>query len=243
LNNKQWGALRLSFTGTNRILVPNLLGYGKSGPWRSTEPFDLEQDVAVVSTMIEHAEEPVVLVGHSYGGYLAMKAALKTPERVRALLVHEPVIWGVLYDIGDPETIAEIERADADGLFLSEELGGKEEWWRRFVEIWGGEGAWDALPLERRRAFLGVGPKVFAEVRELYLDRTKIRTWAGLEMPVVITVGAGTQPLEAEACRVVAEALGDSRLVDIVGGHMAPLTATGAFVRELVDLLERLESA
>ncbi len=241
LNNRQWGPLRLGFAGSNAVLAPNLLGYGHTGPWPPAEPFTMDDDVAVVSAMIAARDEPVVLVGHSYGGYLAMKAALAAPDRVRALLLHEPVIWGVLYDEGNDEVIAEIERANGDGLFLSEELGGKERWWRRFVEIWGGPGAWDALPPERRRSFLRAGPKVFAEVRELYFDRTPRAVWAGLEMPVVITVGAGTQPLEARACRVVAEVLPDVRLVDIPGGHMAPSTAPESFVGELAALLDRVE--
>ncbi len=242
LNNRQWGALRLGFAGDNRILAPNLLGYGATGPWPGAAPFTMDDDVAVVRAVVELAETPVVLVGHSYGGYLAMRVGLALPERVRAIVVHEPVIWGVLHDVGDDEVIAEIERANADGLFLSEELGGKEQWWRRFVEIWGGEGAWDALPVERRKAFLAVGPKVFREVRELFLDRTPIRTWAGLSMPLTISVGAGTQPLEVDACRAVSDALPGARLLDVPGGHMAPLTAPAPFCRLLEDAIARVET-
>jgi len=240
LNHRQWSPLRLSLRGEHRILVPDLPGYGKSVPWANAESFTMDDDVDVVSAVIAEAADPVVLVGHSYGGYLAMRAALHAPERVSALLLHEPVIWGVFHGRGDEERLREVERANADGRFLSEEHGGKEPWWRRFIEIGGGEGAWEALPVERREAFLAVGPKVFAEVRALILDRTPVETWAELKMPVVITVGDGTQPLEAHACRVLDVAMPNAHAVAIPGGHMAPITAAGAFAGVLEDLVERI---
>jgi len=240
LNHRQWSPLRLALRATPRLLVPDLPGYGKSMPWEAAASFTMDDDVAAVSAVIEQAEQPVLLVGHSYGGYLAMRAALRAPERVSAILIHEPVIWGVFYGLADEEKIREIERANADGLFLSEEHGGKERWWRRFIEIWGGEGAWDALPIERREAFLAVGPKVFAEVRALLLDRTPVETWAQLKMPMVVTVGRGTQPLEADACHILDDAMPNVGLVEIPGGHMGPITAAGAFAAALEDLAERV---
>jgi pimeloyl-ACP methyl ester carboxylesterase len=242
LDHRQWGALRLAMKRDSRVLALDLYGSGKNAPWTAGTPFSMDDDVEVVLSVMDQVDGEVVLVGHSYGGYLALSAALRAPERARAVLVHEPVIWGVLHDVGDPEIIAQIERANEDGRFLSRELGGKEAWWRRFIDIWGGEGAWDRLAEERRKAFLAVGPKVFEEVSALFLDRTPRRRWAEIHVPVVITVGNGTQPLEDRACQAVAAVMEDVRLVRIEGGHMAPLVEPQAFAAVLEELLVRLDA-
>lgn len=237
LDRRQWGGVRLALESGRRVIIPDLPGYGRSAPFHRGDEFSLDDDIRVVTALLELTEEPVVLVGHSYGGFLALKAAARAPDKVAAVLVHEPVIWGVFYGLGDEEKIQAVERANRDGRFMDPVLGGTEPWFRGFIEIWGGPGAWDALPRERRDAFLAVGPKVFAEVRALTSDRTPVAEYAALSCPVVVTVGEGTQPLELDACRALAATAKGVRLVEIPGGHVAPIAAPAPFVAELRALL------
>ena len=58
-------------------------GYGESAP---VEPYDLEQICAALVRLIEALDDgPVVLVGHSMGGFVAQETHARHPEHVKGL--------------------------------------------------------------------------------------------------------------------------------------------------------------
>ena len=91
--------------GGARTIVPDFLGSGRSAPWPEGKPFQFQNDVDVTVGLLRQVGEPVHLVGHSYGGFIALQAALREPARVLSMALYDPVAFGVL----DPE-------ADADAL-------------------------------------------------------------------------------------------------------------------------------
>src|SRR6185295_19515108 len=121
--------------------------------------------------------EPAHLVGHSYGGLIALRVALDHPRLVRSIALYEPVAFGVLHDLRDAEGLANLATNDRTGDFLDDATGGSEKWLDQFIEYWNGPGAWAALPETSRQAFRAVGRKVFQEVRSLLLDRTGIEPY------------------------------------------------------------------
>jgi pimeloyl-ACP methyl ester carboxylesterase len=72
----------------HRVRTPTLVGLGE----RANElhpAIGLQQHVRDVVDALERAPEPVVLVGHSYGGLVARDAALRKPEQVSELVLVE----------------------------------------------------------------------------------------------------------------------------------------------------------
>src|SRR4051812_29791747 len=111
LSAQQWGPIVPRLAASHRVLAPDLLGYGASAPWPDPDRFDLVEDLAIVRAVIASADAPVHLVGHSYGGVLAMLAAREAPARVRSLALYEPVAFHVL--VGrDPEGEADLASVD-----------------------------------------------------------------------------------------------------------------------------------
>lgn len=73
-----------------RVIAPDLLGHGRSS-W--TAPWSIEAQVdALEATLREHAREPALFVGHSYGGLLGVHLANRAPDLVKALLLLDPAI-------------------------------------------------------------------------------------------------------------------------------------------------------
>ena len=66
-----------------QIHTPDLPGHGT----RATAPFTLSASVQVIEESIARAGGPVVLVGHSLGGYVAMTYAERHPESLAALVL------------------------------------------------------------------------------------------------------------------------------------------------------------
>jgi len=170
-SSRQWRRLAEMLSSDYRVLAPDLLGYGESGPWPDREPFHFRQDLAFLESLI--GEEPVHLAGHSYGGFLALQLAISHPKGVRSIAVFDPVAFGILDRVEDADVRQALSLVKQDW----ESLDGRadESWLEAFVDWWNGIGSWTRLPEETRATFRAVGWKVFQEVLSLIADQTDRR--------------------------------------------------------------------
>ena len=111
----QWRALIDRLSRDFRVLAPDLYGYGATGAWPSQAPFTLEDEAQIVLTLLERCGEPAHLVGHSYGGAVALHVARKRGDLVRSLAVIEPVAFHLLRDGDDEDDAALAEVAHIAG--------------------------------------------------------------------------------------------------------------------------------
>jgi pimeloyl-ACP methyl ester carboxylesterase len=239
--SRQWRKLAETLAPDYRVLAPDLLGYGESGPWPDGKPVHFSQDLALLESLLDRDPDggPVHLVGHSYGGFLALKLALARPELVRSIAVYEPVAFGILDDVEDAEARSALDLVRTE--WAPDASGSDEAWLRDFVDWWNGPGAWDHLAEETRASFRALGWKVFQEVISLAADRTGRATYATITAPTLVMAGANSPFTE----RLVVEKLGAAlpratvRLFPGVG-HMGPIShapvvnaAIAAHVREV----------
>ena len=223
MSSRQWRGLARMIAPARRAVMPDLLGSGDTRGWSPGDPFAIADDAAVVRAVIDALDRPVHLVGHSYGGMLALTVARALPaERVRTIAVYEPVAWGVAID--EPGGPVEAQLAAFGDDFFDPATGGGEGWYRRFIDFWNGDGAWTALPGPQRDAFLAVGAKVFAEVRALCFDPTPAVAYAGIAAPTLILAGERSPAAERRVCEVLFATMPTAQLVTCPGlGHMGLL--------------------
>src|SRR5208282_3637476 len=97
MSGRQWRRLAKSLVSRGlRAVVPDLAGHGESPAWPEPTPFTYRFDVERVSRLLESLESPAHVIGHSYGGLIALLASLASPSRVRSLALYDPVAFGVL---------------------------------------------------------------------------------------------------------------------------------------------------
>ncbi|WP_255197944.1 alpha/beta fold hydrolase [Halorarius litoreus] len=80
-------------------------GRGESG---DTTEYDLKQEFDDVAAVVDSINEPVVLLGHSYGALCSLDAALRT-DNLRALILYEPPIPVGDHEIYDENELAKIK--------------------------------------------------------------------------------------------------------------------------------------
>jgi pimeloyl-ACP methyl ester carboxylesterase len=220
---RQWRKLAGDLAATHHVLAPDLLGYGASSPWPVGTPFHLNQDVAMLETLLDALDRPAHLVGHSYGGLLALKLALSRRARVSSLALFEPVVFGVLDEQSDGEARAAIRLVQNE--YRADERGADDRWLGGFVDWWNGAGAWNKLGEEARASFRAVGWKVYQEVLSTTTDTTDRATFATIEVPALVMGGELTAATERRVVDKLAKALPRARLEIVSGaGHMAPIT-------------------
>lgn len=70
--------------------APDLIGHGRSS-WAA--PWTIDANIAALTALLDaEADAPVLVVGHSFGGALAMRLAADRPDRVAALLLLDPAV-------------------------------------------------------------------------------------------------------------------------------------------------------
>jgi pimeloyl-ACP methyl ester carboxylesterase len=221
--SRQWRKLSELLAPRFHILAPDLLGYGPNGRWPDGEPFHFRQDLDHLETLMSDDAEPVHLVGHSYGGFLALQLALRRPERVRSIAVYDPVAFGILDEVEDADARSQLTLVKR--TWEPNESGADEDWLRAFVDWWNGAGAWDRLTEETRGAFRSMGWKVFQEVMSLAVDRTDRATYATIAAPTLVLGGANSPLAERRVVEKLGAALphAEARFFDGVG-HMGPIS-------------------
>jgi pimeloyl-ACP methyl ester carboxylesterase len=91
-----------------RVLVPDLLGHGQSFATAPDEPAVGAQLKMLSRLLAAESERPVILVGHSMGGILAMMHARRLPATVETLVLLDPPVPNVTRWPRDPRLTAKL---------------------------------------------------------------------------------------------------------------------------------------
>lgn len=236
----QWRSLVDELADRYRVLAPDSYGAGKSPEWPSRRQISLGDEAALIEPVLARAGSPLALIGHSYGGAVALIAALARPQRVRALVLYEPTLFA-LVDVETPppngaDGIRETVAAAATAL----DRGDKDGAARRFIDYWMGPGSFDAMPDGRRTTIADSVVNVRRWAHALLTEATPLAAFAALDMPILYLLG-GRSPEPAHAvARVLLPALPRARVVEFPElGHMAPITDAERVNREIARFLEQ----
>jgi lipase len=89
-HGQRWQPLATRHLAEISVAAPDLIGHGRSS-WAA--PWTIDANVAALAGLLDHqADGPVVVVGHSFGGAVALHLAAAHPERVTALVLLDPAI-------------------------------------------------------------------------------------------------------------------------------------------------------
>src|SRR5882672_7303914 len=150
-SSAQWRALMDRLSVRFHVIAPDLYGYGSSASWPGRGVFSLADEAALVRVLLDRLDEPVHLVGHSYGGAVALQVARAHGDALRSLTLIEPVAFHLLRGSDPTDTAALREiTAVADVVVRSLASG---DYWRgcgHFVDYWSGQGSWAGMPADKR---------------------------------------------------------------------------------------------
>lgn len=145
-----------------------------------------------------------ILVGHSYGGLLALRWALQNPLALDALVLIEPIAWGVLRQ-GRTKDHVDVGLLEACASLFAH--GEAAQAMANLVDYWNGGGTWMRLPAAVRDQLLAQVARTAAEVRAGATDRTTAQEFATLQGHVALLCGAQT----TDASRWVQHQLASAR--------------------------------
>ena len=231
----QWRQLGEAFGSAYTVFAPEHYGCEATGPWSGAHAFTLADEAARTLEFIDRTERKVHLVGHSYGGGVALHVALARPDRIASLALYEPSAFHLLRAMGDQGAagfaeIADITRRTGQGVVAGDFAGAAAA----FVGYWGGPDAWNSLKPSVQAALIRWVPKAPLDFRALIEEPTPLSAYGDLRMPVLVMRGEHAPTPTYTIAETLPTLLPEARLAVVDGaGHMGPLTH-GAAVSELI---------
>jgi pimeloyl-ACP methyl ester carboxylesterase len=221
-SSAQWRALMHQSTGY-RVLAPDLLGYGATSHWSGHGAFRLEHEAQIVLSLAGRCGEAVHLVGHSFGGAVALHVARTRPDLLASLTVIEPVAFHLLKGF-DQDALAEIS-AVAAGVGKAIASGDYYGGIAGFVDYWSGPGGWSGVTEERRAGLACRLIKVALDFEATLNEPAALEDFAAVSLPTLVIQGTASPRPTRRICELLAGVLPDAALVSVEGaGHMAPMT-------------------
>ena len=229
----QWSALRGALTPALDLLTPDLRGHG--GNTAGTGSADIvADDVAHVAALAESVPGGAHLVGHSYGGAIALRVAIRHPEAVRSVTAYEPVPFRLVRDF-DPRSpeVAELEGV-ARKLRAWLRAGSPMAAAEHFVDYWSGQGAWQRCAADRRAAIAARMETVAQHFTALMEDSCRLQDYRTLGMPALLLFGQERRAPMRRIEELLRQAIPAATTETQTGmGHMGPVTHPAAIARRI----------
>ena len=197
-------------------------GYGKSSHQRG--PFSVEEQINDLTDVIQQTTqgEPLILIGHSFGGVVSLAFAQQFPKSVAGLVVYEsPMSWEPWWPKNSGGSAAVAVSDDP-------ELAA-ETFMRRFI----GNRRWESLPESTRLQRRSEGEALVGELGDI--RRRKPWEIERVKGPLIAGYGSLSKPHLQDAAELLGQ-LPDCRSVKIEGAHHNAHSGTP---EQFVELLVR----
>lgn len=232
---RQWQGFAAALGPRFAVHAIDLYGHGERMPWPGERPLALADEAALAAPLVLRSDG-VHLVGHSYGGAVALKLAALYPGLVRSVTLFEPVMFAWI--AGTPEVADVVAVADSIGRHLA--LGSPAHAARGFIDFWSGAGTFGGMPASRQEAIAARMPAIDRHFRAVFSEPLALREVARLSIPMLFMTGARTPRVMQRFARAVGSALPMARHCTIAGaGHMGPITHAAQFDANARAFIER----
>ena len=231
---RSWGRVVPHLKERFRTICPDLPGYGGSDRLQVDEPAGRMAAMgAAVAHLVEAMAAPVHLVGHSFGGNIALQAALQVPaDAIERIVLFEPVYFRALQLTGDDAALKPAAAYFED--YSRRAMAGEPQAVRLMIDYWFGEGAFARLPAAVR-GYLGAFAALNAlDVRSTFVGTSTASDLAALRRPVLIVDGETSQEVVRSIARALVKLLPNARMEGLAGANHGMLDTHPEAVARLI---------
>lgn len=229
-----WDPVTARLDTDHRVIVPDRPGYGES----AKEPLSMADNAEVLAELLdEHRAAPAVVVGHSYGGGIAVLLAARHPDAVRGL-----VLVGTVGDAASVNGLDHVlampvvgETLSAFGLVTLGRILPRLRPYTRLLPDRTGARLRASLPDRRyaatvSRQGLRMCRSFVSEQRSLLAEIGAVEGALGeLRVPTSVVTGTWDNVVPPKVAASVAAQVPGAELVSVAGvGHFLPRDAPGA---------------
>ena len=242
-SGRQWERLVEEMKPHFRAHAVDLHGHGERAGWRGDAPLTLADEAALAVPLLMQ-NGGAHIIGHSYGGAVALKLATLYPTWVRSVVVYEPVLFPWLSN--DPTSHNLVQEVAAVAASIHDHLrrGDTHSAAQRFINFWSGDGAWESLPASKQSS---IAPRMLAVSHHfdaLFSDTLQRTELELLRMPIMVVSGSRSPAVTRRIAGLLRAALPDAEHEVLQAmGHMGPITHASEFNRRVLQFLHAYEQS
>ena len=217
------------------VATPDMPGYGGAAPLPPDTAAHTQAMASAIGTTIDGCAGPVWLCGHSYGGNVALHAALDRREQVHGLLLLEPVFMRALELSGEDEVLAQARTFFA--AYVERVEAAEPDAVGQMIDFWFGAGAYLKLPRPVQDFLNASAARNAKDVKASFRESISREQLASFDRPVLIAHGAVSPPLARTIATALASLLPKARVRSIAGASHAMLDTHPSDVAGVIEQL------
>ena len=229
-----WRPIIASWSGRFRCVTTSLLGYGGTAERRRHDDPAMAHEAVAVEAVLRRASGSVHLVGHSFGGLVALAVALRDRVALASLTILEAPAAEMLRDGGEDDLYGAFRRmTDA---YMADFRGGNPNAIEAMIDFYGGPGTYASWPPRLRAYAAETTPVNILDWATAYGFWITASALAQLDLPVLVIRGGASHPAVQRANELLAAHLGNARLTTIEGAtHFMIATHVGEVARLIAE--------
>ena len=237
-----WRSLISAWDSRFRCVTTSLLGYGGTAERRSTHDPSISHEADALEWVIRRASGGSVhLVGHSFGGLVALAVALRNRVRLASLVIIEAPAVELLRERGEQQLYRAF-RHMTEAYFAAYENGDAEAI-AAMIDFYGGAGTFASWPPRVRAYAVQMTAVNILDWASAYGFPLSAEALATIEIPTLVLRGGASHPAMQRANGLLFECMNRAALATIdCAAHFMIATHAGEVGRLIGEHVDGVES-
>jgi pimeloyl-ACP methyl ester carboxylesterase len=228
-----WRPMMAQWGDRFRCVTTSLLGYGGTAERRTTDDASIDHEVDALEAVMSRAGGQVHLVGHSFGGLVALAATLRRRTLVASLTIIEAPAAALLHERGEDAHYASFHRM-TDRYFAAFERG-EPNAIAMMIDFYGGSGTFASWPARLREYAIETTHVNILDWSSGYGCALSPPILAAIDVPTLVLWGGSSPPAVQRANELLADCIEGAQRLTVSGAahfmiatHVAEVAAAVA---------------
>jgi pimeloyl-ACP methyl ester carboxylesterase len=206
-----WRPVMATWSGQFRCVTTSLLGYGGTVERRTAADPGISHEAEILESVVRKAGNRVHLVGHSFGGLVALAVALRNRVPLASLVILEAPAPEVLRDHGEHQHHRAFRQMTE--TYFAAFAGGNIEAIAAMIDFYGGAGTYASWPPRVRAYAVETTPVNILDWASAYGFALPAKSLATVQIPALVIRGGSSHPAVQRANALLSESMGNAALV------------------------------
>ena len=231
-----WRPVIAAWEGQFRCVTTSLLGYGRTAERRTAADPCISHEAEALEAVIRKTGGPVHLVGHSFGGVVALAVALRNRVPLASLSIVEAPAVELLRE-SDEHQHYRAFRQMSEAYFADFENGNQEAI-ASMIDFYGGAGTYASWPPRVRAYAVETTPVNILDWASAYDFALSETALAAIQIPTLVLRGGASHPAMQRANELLGTHIKGASLLTIAGAaHFMIATHAAEVARAVAHLV------